>query len=69
LADSGDKLMLHQSGTWIRGNSSLWYTPTTNIDSYWSGGQSRIMDFIGLTVDDVIAPVSVDGVIGTIEVE
>jgi hypothetical protein len=53
----------------MRGGSRLWYTPTTNIDSYWSGGQSRIMDFIGLTVDDVIAPVSVDGVIGTIEVE
>lgn len=33
-----------RTGTWSKGESVLWYSPTTSLDNIWSYGENAFLD-------------------------
>jgi hypothetical protein len=41
------------TGTWILGESKLWYTPTTSLDPMWFMGESQLLDEYVAAITDL----------------
>ena len=45
-----------KTGTWGEGESILWYTPTTSLDTEWAEGGSMLLDEYEAPVGGVAYP-------------